>query len=120
MVKWQLYGQKPSSIFEKALTPFRKMFLSRKLLFDAQILFKRLPSFGVPKLTAILYEVAVNIHFGKPEKNLMKKRLFSKAFSKHAKRESLVLDIFVLQFSRFPRPILFKRLNFTRYSVHNS
>ena len=44
---------KASSIFEKASTPYWKMFLSLNQLFYAKILIKRLPSFSVPKITVI-------------------------------------------------------------------
>ena len=41
------------TIFDKALTPFRKTFLLLKQLFNAKLLISRLPSFSVPKITVV-------------------------------------------------------------------
>ena len=45
--------KKSKTIFDKALTPFWKMFQSLKQLFNALLLIWRLPSFNIPKITVV-------------------------------------------------------------------
>ena len=41
------------TIFDKALTPFWKTFLSLKQLFNSKLLISRLPSVSVPKIALV-------------------------------------------------------------------
>ena len=50
---FELFDKKWLTIFDKALTPFWKMFLYLKQLFNAKLLISRLPSFSVSKITVV-------------------------------------------------------------------